>query len=136
MDGWMGGWMGHIPALLCSQARNKVAIMQEVMRVWHPAIPPQLRSLLLSVFDLQLVAPDAASTCVPYYGSPIGAGGLELYYELLYYYTTILLYQFTTILTYYYTTLLLYYYTTTLSYSTMPDSCHGSPLGAAGEEAS
>lgn len=42
------------------QARNKVAIMQEVMRVWHQAIPPQLRSLLLTVFDLQLVPTDAA----------------------------------------------------------------------------
>jgi hypothetical protein len=45
--------------------------MQEVMRVWHPAIPPQLRSLLLTLFDLQLV-PTGAALAQPLPGSPSG----------------------------------------------------------------
>ena len=57
------------------QARNKVAVMQEVMRVWHAAIPPQLRAVLLTAFDLQLVAAasDSVHPGVHQLASPTGA---------------------------------------------------------------
>ena len=44
--------------------------MQEVMRVWHAAIPPQLRALLLSLFDLQLLPGDSVHPTACHLGSP------------------------------------------------------------------
>ena len=53
------------------QARNKVAVMQEIMRVWHAAIPPQLRSVLLTAFDLQLVPASRRATAMPCLARPL-----------------------------------------------------------------
>ena len=40
-------------------ARDKVLLVQELLRVWHAAVPPQLRQLLLSLFDLKIVEAQA-----------------------------------------------------------------------------
>ena len=34
-------------------------LVQELLRVWHAAVPPQLRQLLLSLFDLKIVEAQA-----------------------------------------------------------------------------
>jgi hypothetical protein len=57
------------------QARSKVALMQELLSVWHEAIPEALRDVMLSAFDLALVGGSEISPPVPPSGATVASDG-------------------------------------------------------------
>ena len=57
------------------QARSKVALMQELLSVWHEAIPEALRDVMLSAFDLALVGGSEISPPLPPSGATVASDG-------------------------------------------------------------
>ena len=57
------------------QARSKVALMQELLSVWHDSIPEALRDVMLSAFDLALVGGSEISPPLPPSGATVASDG-------------------------------------------------------------